>query len=75
MPLSTHRASPSSLTPMTRGFVCMPEEFKATIRPRSVARKKKIIEEWETAAKENLDPVTKQWLSAVMDKDMWKVKA
>lgn len=60
---------------LTQGFVCMPEEFRATITPRSDARKQKMIDEWETAQKENLDPVTKQWRTTVMDKDMWKVKA
>ncbi|KAL1890728.1 hypothetical protein Sste5346_008053 [Sporothrix stenoceras] len=59
---------------LTQGFVCMPEEFKATIRPRSEVRKQKMLAEWEAAQKENLDPVTKQWRNTAMDKDMWKVK-
>ncbi|KAK3392724.1 cytochrome P450 [Podospora didyma] len=52
---------------LTQGFVCMPEEFQATIKPRSEARKKKIVDDWEDAERENLDPVTKQWLKSPVE--------
>ncbi|KAK3903560.1 O-methylsterigmatocystin oxidoreductase [Staphylotrichum tortipilum] len=46
---------------LTQGFVCQPEEFPVTIKPRSDARRQMMEEEWITAQKEFLDPVTKQW--------------
>jgi hypothetical protein len=46
---------------LTQGFVCMPEEFVANIRPRSKERAELVVREWEEAQKECLDPVTKQW--------------
>ncbi|KAL7622129.1 hypothetical protein AAE478_007631 [Parahypoxylon ruwenzoriense] len=46
---------------LTQGFVCMPEEFKARIVPRSKERKARILSEWKDAERECLDPVTKQW--------------
>jgi hypothetical protein len=46
---------------LTQGFVCQPEEFPVTITPRSEARRQMVVEEWATAEKECLDPVTKQW--------------
>ncbi|ERS95312.1 cytochrome P450 [Sporothrix schenckii 1099-18] len=58
---------------LTQGFVCMPQEFRATIRPRSEARKQLIEAEWEAAQTENLDPVTKQWKDNYMDKS-WTLK-
>lgn len=45
---------------LTQGFVCMPEPFEATIRPRSSERAKLIRETWDNAQKE-LDSETKQW--------------
>ncbi|CEL03747.1 Putative Cytochrome P450 [Aspergillus calidoustus] len=47
---------------LTQGFVCMPEEFPATITPRSRERAEMVRREWEAAEKENLDPETKQWV-------------
>ncbi|KAK3935641.1 O-methylsterigmatocystin oxidoreductase [Diplogelasinospora grovesii] len=52
---------------LTQGFVCMPEEYQATITPRSEERKQMIIDEWKTAERECLDPVTKQWLQSPLD--------
>lgn len=46
---------------LTQGFVCMPEEFKVRITPRSEARKGVIVEAWKAAEEECLDTVTKQW--------------
>ena len=48
---------------LTQGFVCMPEEFQATITPRSQARAELVKREWFEAEKQCLDPQTKQWLS------------
>lgn len=48
---------------LTQGFVCMPEEFRAIITPRSSARAEKVKFEWKKAEEESLDPVTKQWIS------------
>ena len=45
----------------TQGFVCMPEEFQASITPRSAERAEIIRKEWKEAEKELLDPETKQW--------------
>ncbi|KAF2211351.1 hypothetical protein CERZMDRAFT_85519 [Cercospora zeae-maydis SCOH1-5] len=49
---------------LTQGFVCMPEEFPATITPRSPERAAIVKAEWEKASKELLDPVSKQWISS-----------
>ncbi|KAJ5141216.1 hypothetical protein N7526_002211 [Penicillium atrosanguineum] len=46
---------------LTQGFVCMPEEFPASIIPRSQARADMVVREWKKA-EELLDPETKQWL-------------
>jgi len=46
---------------LTQGFVCQPVEFPVTITPRDESRKQMVIDEWRTAEKEWLDPVTKQW--------------
>jgi cytochrome P450 len=45
----------------TQGFVCMPEQYHATITPRSPERAERIKYEWEQAQK-SLDPKTKQWI-------------
>ena len=45
---------------VTQGFVCMPEPYKATIRPRSAEKAALIRKYWEDA-QANLDPVTKEW--------------
>ena len=45
---------------LTQGFVCMPEPYQATIRPRSQAKADFIRTSW-TDAQEELDPETKQW--------------
>lgn len=45
---------------LTQGFVCMPEPFQATIKPRSAERVSVMKKAWEDAQKD-LDPVTKQW--------------
>ncbi|KAK4998429.1 hypothetical protein LTR66_002329 [Elasticomyces elasticus] len=46
---------------LTQGFVCMPEEFPATITPRSKERAAVITTEWKEAEEALLDPVSKQW--------------
>ena len=46
---------------LTQGFVCQPEEFPVAITPRSEARRQMVEEEWRTAEKQWLDPVTRQW--------------
>ena len=46
----------------TQGFVCMPEEFRARITPRSRERALLVEREWLQAERELLDPVDKQWL-------------
>ncbi|KAK3497921.1 cytochrome P450 [Neurospora hispaniola] len=46
---------------LTQGFVCMPEEYPATITPRDERRKGIMEEEWFAAERECLDPETKQW--------------
>lgn len=48
----------------TQGFACMPEEYPARITPRSKAKAKLIIQEWEEAEKTCLDPETKQWIKS-----------
>lgn len=45
---------------LTQGFVCMPEPYQATIKPRSAHKAELIKKEWE-AAQEELDAKTKQW--------------
>ncbi|OJJ54811.1 hypothetical protein ASPSYDRAFT_210517 [Aspergillus sydowii CBS 593.65] len=52
---------------LTQGFVCMPEEFPASITPRSKERADRIRNEWEEAQKECLDPKTLQWLQSPVD--------
>ena len=47
---------------LTQGFVCMPEEFQASIKPRSQARAELVRKEWQEAEKQCLDEKTKQWL-------------
>ena len=47
---------------LTQGFVCMPEEFQATIKPRSQARAEPVKREWREAEKQCLNSQTKQWL-------------
>lgn len=47
---------------LTQGFVCMPEEYPAKITPRSKERADKVMQEWEDAERELLDPMTKQWM-------------
>ncbi|KAK5172958.1 uncharacterized protein LTR77_003080 [Saxophila tyrrhenica] len=49
---------------LTQGFVCMPEEYPATITPRSKARADRVRSEWQHAQQESLDPATQQWLSS-----------
>jgi cytochrome P450 len=49
---------------LTQGFVCMPEEFPVSIKPRSKERAEMVAEEWEDAQRECLDPETKQWRQA-----------
>ncbi|KAK6382768.1 hypothetical protein LTS17_003437 [Exophiala oligosperma] len=46
---------------LTQGFVCMPEEFRCSIRPRSQHKADLVAREWEEAQRECLDPETKQW--------------
>lgn len=48
---------------LTQGFVCMPEEFPATIVPRSQAKAESIRREWDEAEKQCLHLQTKQWLN------------
>lgn len=47
---------------LTQGFVCMPEEFRAKITPRSQTRAELVRREWHEAEKQFLDMQTKQWL-------------
>jgi hypothetical protein len=47
---------------LTQGFVCMPEEFRAKITPRSQTRAELVRREWHEAEKQYLDTQTKQWL-------------
>ncbi|KAJ0423302.1 cytochrome P450 [Aspergillus carlsbadensis] len=54
---------------LTQGFVCMPEEFPARITPRSKGRAEMVRREWEAAEKENLDPVTKQWVVSPVERE------
>ncbi|KAK3054884.1 hypothetical protein LTR09_004042 [Extremus antarcticus] len=49
---------------LTQGFVCMPEEFPATITPRSKERADRVRREWKQAQQESLDPATQQWVSS-----------
>ncbi|KAL4745743.1 hypothetical protein BDW72DRAFT_211058 [Aspergillus terricola var. indicus] len=51
---------------LTQGFVCMPEEFPATITPRDEKRAEMVRNEWRQAEKE-LDPKTNQWVVAPVD--------
>ena len=52
---------------LTQGFVCMPEEYSASIRPRSKERAEKVRAEWKQAEQESLDPKTKQWLYSLSE--------
>jgi cytochrome P450 len=47
---------------LTQGFVCMPEEFQATITPRSEDRAEVVRREWHNTETECLDPQSKQWI-------------
>jgi cytochrome P450 len=49
---------------LTQGFVVLPVEFPAQIRPRSASRADVVTREWEVAQEECLDPTTKQWITA-----------
>lgn len=53
---------------LTQGFVCMPEEFPAKITPRSEAKKAKVMQDWEDARSQFLDPTTMQWLETPLEK-------
>jgi cytochrome P450 len=48
---------------LTQGFVCMPEEYQATITPRSQQRAEIIKREWKGAQRDSLDEQTMQWKS------------
>ena len=48
---------------LTQGFVVLPVEFPAQIKPRSEARAAVVKGEWEAAQREHLDPTTKQWMT------------
>ncbi|KYG42455.1 hypothetical protein M433DRAFT_545453 [Acidomyces richmondensis BFW] len=52
---------------LSQGFVCMPEDFPAQIRPRSLKRAELVKSEWETAEQALLDPKSKQWISSPLD--------
>ena len=45
---------------LTQGFVCMPEPYKAILRPRSAGRAELVKKIWEEA-QADLDPDTKEW--------------
>lgn len=47
---------------LTQGFVCMPEEYPATITARTTDRAEVIRKEWRDAEAECLDAKTKQWI-------------
>lgn len=47
---------------LTQGFVCMPEEYQASIKPRSQAKAELVKKEWHEAETQCLDRRTKQWL-------------
>lgn len=47
---------------LTQGFVCMPEEYQANIKPRSEAKAEVVRKEWHEAETQCLDGRTKQWL-------------
>ncbi|KAH8431937.1 cytochrome P450 [Aspergillus melleus] len=47
---------------LTQGFVCLPEEYPATIRPRTREKADLIRTEWKEAEGGCLDSKTKQWL-------------
>lgn len=49
---------------LTQGFVCMPEEYPAKIRPRSERRAELVKQEWQQAQEQLLDPETRQWISS-----------
>ncbi|KJX93979.1 hypothetical protein TI39_contig4229g00018 [Zymoseptoria brevis] len=48
----------------TQGFVCMPEEYPADIKPRSRERADIVRREWQMAESESLDHETKQWIAS-----------
>lgn len=52
---------------LTQGFVCMPEEFPAMIKPRSKEKADLVIKEWKDAERVCLDPETKQWLQSPVE--------
>lgn len=58
---------------LTQGFVCMPEDFKVRIVPRTQEKANLVRQEWKEAEEQLLDPVTKQWIESPAD--MKKVKA
>lgn len=60
---------------LTQGFVCMPEEFPASITPRDEKHKQMIIDEWKAAEAECLDPVTKQWKSSPLGVSVGRTRA
>lgn len=49
---------------LTQGFVCMPEEYPATITPRSPERAEIVRREWAVAEREVLNSRTKQWIAS-----------
>ena len=49
---------------LTQGFVCMPQEFSATIEARSTQRADLVRSEWKQAQESLLHTDTKQWLSS-----------
>lgn len=57
---------------LTQGFVCMPEEFKVRIVPRTREKAELVRREWKEAEEKLLDPVTKQWVESPKDVEMVK---
>lgn len=52
---------------LTQGFVCLPEEYPATIRPRATEKAELIRTEWKQAEGKCLDRKTKQWLDVALE--------
>ncbi len=52
---------------LTQGFVCMPEEYRAKIMPRSPKRAELVRNEWKAAEEALLDPASKQWISSPLE--------
>ncbi|KAJ9645508.1 hypothetical protein H2204_001088 [Knufia peltigerae] len=48
---------------LTQGFVVLPVDFPAQIKPRSKERADMVRRAWEQAQSECLDPETKQWIT------------